>query len=109
MNKTEIDNLFKTGKKSYGKILKVISVAGNGEVIISAPIKTFKRAVDRNRVKRLIREAIREVDFSNKIESDNHDRLVSLVEQMMSLYNRLKAVNSPNEKKVIQKQIVFNY
>ena len=66
MNKTEIDNLFKTGKKSYGKILKVISVAGNGEVIISAPIKTFKRAVDRNRVKRLIREAIREVDFSNK-------------------------------------------
>lgn len=66
MNKTEIDNLFKTGKKSYGKILKVISVDGNGEVIISAPIKTFKRAVDRNRVKRLIREAIREVDFSNK-------------------------------------------
>ena len=70
MNNTEIDNLFKTGKKSYGKILKVISVAGNGEVIISAPIKTFKRAVDRNRVKRLIREAIREaireVDFSNK-------------------------------------------
>ena len=66
MNKTEIDNLFKTGKKSYGKILNVISVAGNGEVIISAPIKTFKRAVDRNRVKRLIREAIREVDFSNK-------------------------------------------
>ena len=66
MNKTEIDNLFKTGKKSYGKILKVVSVAGNGEIIISAPIKTFKRAVDRNRVKRLIREAIREVDFSNK-------------------------------------------
>jgi len=66
MNKTEIDNLFKTGKKSYGKILKVVSVDGIGEVIISAPIKTFKRAVDRNRVKRLIREAIREVDFSNK-------------------------------------------
>ena len=66
MNKTEIDNLFKTGKKSYGKILKVVSVAGNGEIIISAPIKTFKRAVDRNRVKRLIREAIREVDLSNK-------------------------------------------
>ena len=64
MNKTEIDNLFKTGKKSYGKILKVVSVFGNGEVIISAPIKTFKRAVDRNRVKRLIRESIREVDLS---------------------------------------------
>ena len=37
--------------------------------------------------------------------SKNSDRLVSLVEQMMSLHNRLKAVNSPTEKKVIQKQI----
>ena len=63
MNKTEIDNLFKNGRKSYGKILKVVSVPGTGEVIISAPIKIFKRAVDRNRVKRLLREALREVDF----------------------------------------------
>jgi len=65
MNKVEIDKLFKTGKKSYGKILKVVSIPGSGEIIISAPIKIFKRAVDRNRVKRLIREAIREVDLSN--------------------------------------------
>lgn len=64
MNKAQIDNLFKNGNKSYGKILKVVSVHGTGEVIISAPIKTFKRAVDRNRVKRLLREAIREVDLS---------------------------------------------
>ena len=64
MNKAEIDKLFKTGRKSYGKILKVVSVPGNGEIIISAPIKTFKRAVDRNRVKRLLRVAIREVDLS---------------------------------------------
>jgi ribonuclease P protein component len=64
MNKAEIDKLFKTGRKSYGKIVKVVSVPGNGEIIISAPIKTFKRAVDRNKVKRLIREAIREIDFS---------------------------------------------
>jgi ribonuclease P protein component len=65
MNKVEIDKLFKTGKKSYGKILKVVSIPGSGEIIISAPIKIFKRAVDRNRVKRLIRESIREVDLSN--------------------------------------------
>jgi ribonuclease P protein component len=64
MNKVEIHNLFKNGKKSYGKILKVVSLPGTSEVIISAPIKTFKRAVDRNRVKRLIRESIREVDLS---------------------------------------------
>ncbi len=35
----------------------------------------------------------------------NSDRMVSLVEQIMSLHNKLKAVNSPNEKKIIQKQI----
>jgi ribonuclease P protein component len=64
MKKAQIDNIFKNGKKSYGKILKVVSVPGSGEIIISAPIKTFKRAVDRNRVKRLLRESVREVDFS---------------------------------------------
>ncbi len=64
MKKTQIDNIFKNGKKSYGKILKVVSVPGSGEIIISAPIKTFKRAVDRNRVKRLLRESVREVDLS---------------------------------------------
>jgi len=64
MSKAEIDKLFQTGKKSHGKILKVVSIPGTGEVIISAPIKTFKRAVDRNRVKRLLRVAMREVDLS---------------------------------------------
>jgi hypothetical protein len=48
---------------------------------------------------------IRLINFDIKSDRDNHDRLVSLVEQMISLHNRLKAVNSPTEKKVIQKQI----
>ena len=64
MKRSEIDKLFKSGKKSYGKILKVVSSTGSGEIIISAPIKTFKRAFDRNIVKRLLRVAIQEVDFS---------------------------------------------
>ncbi len=64
MKKAEIEKLFKTGNKVYGKIVKLVSTTGSGEIIISAPIKTFKRAVDRNRVKRLLRVAIREVDFS---------------------------------------------
>jgi hypothetical protein len=48
---------------------------------------------------------IKSIDFSNKVESNSHDRMVSLVEQMMALHNRLKAVNSPSEKKILQKQI----
>ncbi|MBD2176009.1 hypothetical protein H6F42_03625 [Pseudanabaena sp. FACHB-1998] len=49
---------------------------------------------------------IRLINFGIKSDRDSHDRLVSLVEQMMSLHNSLKTVNSPSEKKVIQKQIV---
>lgn len=48
---------------------------------------------------------IRLINFDVKSDRDKHDRMVSLVEQIMSLHNKLKAVNSPNEKKIIQKQI----
>jgi type I restriction-modification system DNA methylase subunit len=48
---------------------------------------------------------IRLINFEVKNDRTNHDRLVFLVEQIMSLHNRLKVVNSPTEKKVIQKQI----
>jgi len=64
MNKSQIDNLFKKGRKYYGSLIKVVAIPGDGEVIISAPIKTFPKAVDRNRVKRLLRLATKEVDFS---------------------------------------------
>ena len=48
---------------------------------------------------------IRLINFDVKSDRNNHDRMLSLVEQIMALHNRLKAVNSPSEKKVIQKQI----
>jgi len=48
---------------------------------------------------------IRLINFDIKSDRDHHAHLVALVEQMMALHNRLKTVNSPNEKKVIQKQI----
>ena len=48
---------------------------------------------------------IRLIDFKIKSDRENHDRMVSLVEQMMSLHDKLKLVNSPNEKNMIEKQI----
>ena len=48
---------------------------------------------------------IRLINFDVKSDRNHHDRMVSLVEQIMSFHNKLKAVNSPNEKKIIQKQI----
>lgn len=68
MNKSEVERLFVSGKKVYTKTFKIVSMPSTeGGVIISAPIKIFKRANKRNRVKRLIREAIRGRDFSNKL------------------------------------------
>lgn len=68
MKPSEISKIFTEGKKIYTKTFKIVYLPTSdvGEVIISAPIKMFPRAVDRNRIKRLIRESIRDVDFLNK-------------------------------------------
>jgi len=64
MSKTEMDELFKSGKKLYSPLIKLVYLpAAEKEIIISAPIRTFKRAVDRNRIKRLIRESIRKMEI----------------------------------------------
>jgi ribonuclease P protein component len=68
MKKSEIEKLFTTGKKVYTKTFKIVSMpSSEGGVIISAPIKIFKRANKRNRIKRLVREAIKGRDFSSKM------------------------------------------
>lgn len=59
MTKLEINQLFSTGKKIYTPLVKAVYLPSETtSVIISAPIKVWKRAVDRNRIKRLIREAL---------------------------------------------------
>ena len=65
MTKLEADKLFNTGKKVYTKTFKIVYLPTTdvGEVIISAPIKIFKRANKRNLIKRLVRESIRGLDF----------------------------------------------
>ena len=65
MTKIEAEKLFTTGKKVYTKTFKIVYLPTKdvGEVIISAPIKIFKRANKRNRVKRLVKEAIKDLDF----------------------------------------------
>ena len=59
-NKSKIDELFTSNsKKIYTPTIKARFIAGDSEVLISTPMKLFKRAVDRNRVKRLIRESLK--------------------------------------------------
>ena len=58
-----IDELFKKGKNFSNYPLKVIWVPGNKIATLQAGVgvssKNFKKAVDRNRIKRLMREAWR--------------------------------------------------
>jgi ribonuclease P protein component len=61
----EIDLLFTTGTSFLSYPLRIVYVkkrplsGSNAAVLISVPKKRFKRAVNRNRIKRLIRETYR--------------------------------------------------
>ncbi|MFA4907941.1 MAG: TaqI-like C-terminal specificity domain-containing protein, partial [archaeon] len=54
----------------------------------------------------LVQIPIRAIDFSDPADKARHDRMVSLVETMLALHKRLPEVNTPQEKDVIQRQIV---
>ena len=63
-SKIAITNLFETGKSFYCSPFKIVwqEVAGNispAQIVISVPKRLFKKAVDRNRLKRLAREVYR--------------------------------------------------
>lgn len=67
-NKSKIEELFTSScvKKAYSTSVRARFVKGDGEVLISVPSKIFKRAVDRNRIKRLIRESIKDKKVANQ-------------------------------------------
>jgi hypothetical protein len=48
---------------------------------------------------------VRIIDFSNPSERSKHDKMVSLVEQMLELNKKLAGIKNPNEKTRIQRQI----
>lgn len=62
--KIRLDKLFETGKSFNTFPFKVIwlevaDTAAPVQIVVSVPKRIFKRAVDRNRLKRLMREAYR--------------------------------------------------
>jgi DNA-binding protein H-NS len=48
---------------------------------------------------------IRIVNFSDKSEKAAHDRIVSLVEQMLELHKQLATARTPQEKTALERQI----
>ena len=48
---------------------------------------------------------IRTIDFSDPVDVARHDRMVSLVDQMLSLHKQLPLVRTPHEQITLQRQI----
>lgn len=68
-SKKVMDSIFEEGKteKVYPFLLRYLAVDLKTErrfqIVIAVPKRKFKRAVDRNRIKRLIREAVRKKKY----------------------------------------------
>jgi ribonuclease P protein component len=90
-SKIEIDKLLEKGKSFHSSLFKIIwqkTTEGTvpAQIIISVPKRLFKKAVDRNRLKRLIREAYRK---NKKILCEN---LNNKKVQLMFIYKAKKIV-----------------
>lgn len=82
--KTALDQLFQNGNTFNSYPFKVIwKETSNGnvpiQVVISVPKRLFKKAVHRNRIKRLIREAYRKNKATAYAALDNKKVLLLLI------------------------------
>jgi ribonuclease P protein component len=58
-NKADIDNLFSVGKYLTDKLITIKWInSSDTKVLFAVSSKNFKKAVDRNRIKRLMRESV---------------------------------------------------
>jgi ribonuclease P protein component len=101
-SKTRIDLLFQQGEMIHSKtlLLRYRKSPESGVYFsgVSAPKKTFARAVDRNRIKRLLRVALEEVPSDDLFHGsgmllyrgEKIPTLENLTEEVLSLFLRVK-------------------
>ena len=65
-NKKVIKEIFETGKTISGGIIIAKNLNVNEGNLFTVSSKKYKRAVDRNRIKRLMRESVKGLTFNNK-------------------------------------------
>lgn len=69
---------------------------------ISTSFRGGYMALNRQYIEKL---PIRTIDFQNPDDVALHDKMVKLVEQMLQLHKNLDAAKTPNEKKMLKRQI----
>ena len=66
-NKEEIDKIFKSGKSITGGVIRAKFLdSDKTEFLFAVSSSKFKRAVDRNRIKRLMKESIKVLPIKGK-------------------------------------------
>lgn len=103
-SRKQIDSLFSEGEaiKSYPFMLRYqyaeLNTSKSFQVVISAPKRNFKKAVDRNHIKRLMREALRK----NKSEIES---LLGTKNQQLALFLMFTARDMPTYQEVENKMM----
>jgi len=86
-----ISEVFGNGKNHFSYPLKVFYMPNGGapsKVLISVPKRAFKRAVERNMIKRKIRESLRLKGFGNPGRV-GYDMCVVYIGKELPLYDKL--------------------
>ena len=66
-DKNEINKLFETGKSVSDGLIAIKWIdSDESKILFAVSSSTFKRAVDRNRIKRLMRESVKNLTFDKK-------------------------------------------
>jgi ribonuclease P protein component len=94
-SKSIIDELFTSGRKSYNKTVNARFLPGESEVLISVPMRLFKRAVDRNKIKRLMRESARKYENRGYFialiyNSEKIENFKTIDDDINKIFNSLK-------------------
>lgn len=87
---TRISEVFKEGKVVFSYPFKVCYLPNNSaesKVLISVPKRSFKRAVDRNKIKRKIRESLRLVQFQS-LYPNGFDICIIYIGKEIPLFNK---------------------
>lgn len=89
-NKKTIDLLFTKGKTFVGKNLLLKIIEGEDRFLVTVSTKNFKRAVDRNKIKRLLREVIKDDNVKGTIALVYIGKEIPTLNDLKNSFNGIK-------------------